>query len=136
MEIGQHPAVEALIAVDALLSGIDVEALASCPEVELVHVMRSARRLRSRIDALACVVTDHVNRRQASMKAVGTPTTSLIALDENLDNRQAAGQVALAGDMVRHEAPSRQPSTEPSRRSRRPPSPRELRPFRTSLPRS
>ncbi|MCG6566066.1 HNH endonuclease signature motif containing protein [Tessaracoccus sp. ZS01] len=105
MEIGQHPAVEALSAVDALLSGIDVEALASCPEVELVNVMRSARRLRSRIDALACVVTDHVNRRQASMKAVGTPTTSLIALDENLDNRQAAGQVALAGDMVRHEAP-------------------------------
>lgn len=105
MEDTQHPTLTALDTVDELLSSIDTDGFSSCPETDLVAVMRRARKLADRMQALASVATDQVNRRQASMKAVGTPTTSLIAIDGNLDSSQAAGEVKLAGFMSTHEAP-------------------------------
>lgn len=100
-------ALEALSAIDALLSGVDANEMRALGDRDLVVVMRSARKLKGRLDALACVATTLVDGRKASMKTVGTPTTSLIALDDGIDNRQAAGQITQARNATAHESATR-----------------------------
>ena len=97
-------ALEALQAIDALLSGINADGLRELGDRDLVAVMRTARKLKGRFDALACVATALVEDRKSSMKTVGTPTTSLIALDDGIDNRQAAGQIAQAKNATAHQS--------------------------------
>ncbi|HJE50941.1 MAG TPA: HNH endonuclease [Tessaracoccus flavescens] len=66
--------------------------------------MNEARRLRDRVDALACVLTAEVTESQASLASAGTPVTSLLAATEGRDAREAAGQVFLASEVSRHAA--------------------------------
>lgn len=85
-----------------LLSSIHAESLDSCSDADLVAVKRAARNLRGRVDALACVATQKVDKWQAAQKTLGTPTASLIAIDEHLDSKRAVGQVSRAKDVARH----------------------------------
>lgn len=95
---------QALAAISAALSSIDAEDRAALSARERVELMNEARKLRDRVDALACVLTAEVTRSQSSMVSTGTPVTSLLAATEGRDAREAAGQVFLADEVTRHAA--------------------------------
>ena len=93
-----------LQAADELLSSIDHEQRAGLDSEERVALMRLSRRVGDRIATLSHVLTDEVNQAQASMPATGTPITSVIALDEQRDAKEAAGQVFHAAAVNKHQA--------------------------------
>lgn len=93
-----------LEAADQLLSSVDHTQRQTLSCEERVHLMRLARRVVERMATLSHVLTDEVNQANAALPATGTPITSLIALDEQRDNKEATSQVFHASAVNKHEA--------------------------------
>lgn len=91
---------QALAALESALSQVDHAERTTLGAGERVRLMQRARRVAERVSALADVLTDEVNRDQASMKAAGTPLTSFLAVDEQLESRRAAAEVFRARDVA------------------------------------
>lgn len=94
---------QALTALESTLSQVDHAQRNSLDAGARLALMQRARRLSERLQSLAMVLTDEVNQAQASMKATGTPLTSLISVTEQRDSRQAAAEVFQARDVAAHQ---------------------------------
>ena len=72
---GVLPAGRVLAEVDALLDRVDPDR-GSLDAAERLALVRTARRVRGRVDALAAVVTAEADGARASEAAAGTPMAS------------------------------------------------------------
>ncbi len=100
---GVVPAGRVLAEVDALLDRVDPDRGALAAEARLALV-RLARRVRGRVDALTAVVTAEADRARASEVAAGTPMASWLGMGETLSRREAAGAVCQARALGEHPA--------------------------------
>ena len=95
------PASQVLAEVDALLdrvaprdSGMDA--------ADRLVLVRLARRVRGRVDALASLVTAEAEHAHAAEKAAGAPMASWLGTGETLSRREAAGAVRQARSLGSH----------------------------------
>jgi hypothetical protein len=95
------PASQVLAEVDALLdrvaprdSGMDAG--------DRLGLVRLARRVRSRVDALAALVTAEAEQSHAAEGAAGTGLGSWIGMGETISRREAAGAVRQARSLGSH----------------------------------
>ena len=95
------PASQVLAEVDALLdrvaprdSGMDA--------ADRLVLVRLARRVRGRVDALASLVTAEAEHAHAAEKAAGAPMASWLGTGETLSRREAAGAVRQARALGSH----------------------------------
>lgn len=95
------PASQVLGEVDALLDRVAPREHRMDPADRLALV-RLARRVRSRVDALASVVTAEAERSHAAERAAGTGLGSWIGMGETLSRREAAGAVRQARALGSH----------------------------------
>ncbi len=95
------PASQVLAEVDALLDRVAPREQRMDPADRLALV-RLARRVRSRVDALASVVTAEAERSHAAEKAAGTGLGSWIGMGETVSRREAAGAVRQARSLGSH----------------------------------
>ena len=95
------PAGRVLAEMDALLDRVAPRAAGMDPGERLVLV-RLARRVRGRVDALASVVTAEAEHSRASELANGTPLTSWLGMGEPVSRREAAGVVRQARRLSEH----------------------------------
>lgn len=71
------------------------------PEQRL-RLARAARRLAGRTEAVAAVLLAEADRAQASLRTTGTPTSSWLAVGENLSRRESAGALFRAQRLAEH----------------------------------
>ncbi|PFG17913.1 HNH endonuclease [Propionicimonas paludicola] len=95
------PASQVLAEVDALLDRVAPREHRMDPADRLALV-RLARRVRSRVDALASVVTAEAERAHAAERAAGTGLGSWIGMGETVSRREAAGAVRQARSLGSH----------------------------------
>jgi len=95
------PASQVLAEVDALLDRVDPRRARLNPG-ERLELVRLARRVRGRIDALTGVVTAEADRARASEQAAGTPLASWLGMGETVSRREAAGALRQARTVVQH----------------------------------
>jgi len=95
------PASQVLAEVDALLDRVAPREQRMDPADRLALV-RLARRVRSRVDALASVVTAEAERTHAAEKAAGTGLSSWIGMGETLSHRETAGALRQARALGSH----------------------------------
>ena len=96
-----RPAGEVLAEFEALLDEVDPRRSGLDAAVRLEWV-RAARRVRTRVDALAALLTAEADRANASQQAAGTPMSSWLGLGEPLSRREAAAAVGQARALVEH----------------------------------
>lgn len=101
MSGGLLPASQVLAEVDALLDRVAPREQRMDPAERLVLV-RLARRVRSRVDALASVVTAEAERVHAAERAAGAPIVSWLGMGETLSRREAAGALRQARRLGEH----------------------------------
>ena len=93
--------------MDALLDRLE-PVRAGLGAMERLVLVRLARRVGGRVDALALLVTAEADQAHAAEKAAGAPITSWLGMGETLSRREAAGVVrqarALGGHRVVGEA--------------------------------
>jgi len=97
------PASQVLAEVDALLDRVAPREHRMDPADRLALV-RLARRVRGRVDALASMVTAEAERAHAAEKAAGAPMASWLGMGETLSRREAAGAVRQARALGSHAA--------------------------------
>ncbi len=100
---GLLPAGQVLAEMDALLDRVAPRTSGMDPAEQLALV-RLARRVRGRLDALTSVVTAEAERARASEREVGAPLASWLGMGETLSRREAAGVVRQARALGGHPA--------------------------------
>ena len=100
---GLLPAGQVLAEMDALLDRLE-PVRAGLGAMERLELVRLARRVRGRVDALASVVTAEAERARASEREVGAPLASWLGMGETLSRREAAGVVRQARALGGHPA--------------------------------
>ena len=93
----------ALAEIERVLDRIDTDRAGLDDRTRLAWV-RAARRVRSRVEALAGLLVAEADRAGASERAAGTPMTSWLGMGENLSRREAAGAVYQARALGEHPA--------------------------------
>lgn len=88
----QRPAGEVLAEVNALLDEVDPDRARATAGERLAWV-RLARTIRSRVDALATVLTAEADRAHAAEDTAGTALASWLGTGETLSRREALGAV-------------------------------------------
>lgn len=97
------PASQVLAEVDALLDRVAPRAV-GMDAGERLALVRLARRVRGRVDALASLVTAEAEQAHAAEKAAGAPMASWLGTGETLSRREAAGAVRQARSLGSHPA--------------------------------
>lgn len=97
------PASQVLAEVDALFDRVAPRELGMDP-AERLALVRLARRVRGRADALASLVTAEAEQSHASEKAAGAPMGSWLGTGETLSRKEAAGAVRQARALGEHPA--------------------------------
>ncbi len=95
------PVEDALARIEAALDGLDPDRVDAAPERRLAWVS-TARRLRSRLDALTGLLTAEAEKAQASEQAVGTPLASWLGTTEVISRKEAAREVFTARNLGQH----------------------------------
>jgi hypothetical protein len=95
------PAGQALAEIERLLDRVDSRRSGVDAKVRLEWV-RLARRVNSRVGALASVLVGEADRAQAAERTSGTPLSSWLGMGETLSRREAAGAVAQAKALRAH----------------------------------
>ncbi len=95
------PASQVLAEVDALLDRVAPRDLGMDP-ADRLGLVRLARRVRGRVDALASLVTAEAEQSHAAEKAAGAPMASWLGTGETLSRREAAGAVRQARALGSH----------------------------------
>ncbi|MFZ0529750.1 MAG: DUF222 domain-containing protein [Propionicimonas sp.] len=95
------PAEQALATIGAVLDRIDSDRSTLAPESRL-RAAEAARKLAARMDALASVLLAEADGAQASLRATGTPTSSWLAIGQNLSKRESAGLLRRAQELGQH----------------------------------
>ena len=95
------PVAEALAQIHAVLDRVDPNRKALAPEARL-RVATNARSLAGRLDALASQLLAEADASHASERATGTPTSTWLAIDQNLTRREAAGALHRATELAAH----------------------------------
>ena len=98
---GLLPASQVLAEIDALLDRLEPVRAGLCAMERLVLV-RLARRVGGRVDALASLVTAEADQAHAAEKATGAPLGSWLGMGETLSRREAAGVVRQARTLGGH----------------------------------
>ena len=98
---GVAPVEVALAAIGAALNSIDPNRARLAPEARL-RVAMTARSLTGRLDALASVLLAEADAARASERTAGTPTSTWMAIDQNLTKREAAGALHRAAELAAH----------------------------------
>ena len=102
MEIPTRPLpTETVLA--AIRDALDASQASRCdltPEARL-RLATSARALTTRLDALASVLLAEADAANASLQTVGTPTSSWLAIEQNLTRRESAGLLHRAGELAK-----------------------------------
>ena len=93
---------QALEGMRELLLSIDHGQRDGIGHADRLGLMRQARTLAGQVQGLAGVLTAEVERHQSSVIAEHTPLTSLIAVDEKRDDKDAAASIFEARDVARH----------------------------------
>lgn len=92
---------EALDRIEAALNAVDPNRNSVPPERQLAWVSK-ARRLRTRLDALAGLLTAEAERSQASEKAAGTPLANWLGATEVVSRKEATREVFQARALADH----------------------------------
>jgi Domain of unknown function (DUF222)/HNH endonuclease len=92
---------EALDRIEAALDAVDPNRTSVPPERQLAWVSK-ARRLRTRLDALAGLLTAEAERSQASEKAAGTPLANWLGATEVVSRKEATREVFQARALADH----------------------------------
>jgi len=100
-QVGVVPVELALAQIGAALGSIDPNRARLAPEARL-HAARTARSLTGRLDALASLLLAEADAVHASERTVGTPTSTWLAIDQNLTKREAAGALHRASELAAH----------------------------------
>lgn len=95
------PAGEALDRIEAALDAVNPNRSSVPPEHQLAWVSK-ARRLRTRLDALAGLLTAEAERSQASEKAAGTPLANWLGTTEVVSRKEATREVFQARALADH----------------------------------
>ncbi len=95
------PAGSVLAEVDALLDRVDPRR-SGLDAGERLALVRLARRVRGRLDALTAVVTAEADRARASEVVAGTPLASWLGMGETVSRREAAGALRQARRLDGH----------------------------------
>ncbi len=95
------PAGEVLAQVERLLDRVDPDRGQVAPETRLAW-LRIARKVRTRVDALASLLTAEAERTQAAERTTGTPLASWLGMGETLSRREASGAVHQARTLAQH----------------------------------
>jgi len=90
---------EVLGRIDALLDRLEADRCGLDPAARL-QLVKTARRVASRIDALASVLLAEADAVEASMRATRTPLSAWLGLDEKLSKREAAGALHRAKELA------------------------------------
>jgi hypothetical protein len=95
------PAGEVLAEIEAVLDRIDPDrsGLDAAGRLQLV---RAARKVRGRLDALTAVLTAEADHAKAAEQAAGTPLSSWLGMGETLSRREAAGAIRQARRLGQH----------------------------------
>ncbi|MFZ1284239.1 MAG: DUF222 domain-containing protein [Propionicimonas sp.] len=94
-----RPAAHVLSSIEALLDGFEV---ATVGAGERLDCSRVARRLASRLSAVAGLLLAGAEAAQESLRGTGTPTTSWLAIQDGLSKREAAGALHQARELSQH----------------------------------
>ncbi len=87
--MGNQPAVQVLSSIGVILDGFDP---ATVGAGERLGCARQARRLASRLTAVAGLLLADAEAAKESMRAAATPTTTWMAIDSDLSKRKRAGR--------------------------------------------
>lgn len=93
----------ALRVLGQVLDGIDHTARAGLPAAERLTLVKQARTISRRVEALAVTLVAEADAASASMVAEGTPTTSWLTLDGATSSKEAAQLVFTATDTTRYQ---------------------------------
>ena len=96
---GLVPVEVALARIRVALNSIDPDRSRLAPEARL-RVATAARSLTGRLDALTSQLLAEADVSHASERATGTPTSTWLAIDQNLTKREAAGRLASCAGCV------------------------------------
>ena len=95
------PVAVALAEIRAVLDRVDAALSGTTPPALLLEAT-TARSLTGRLDALASLLLAEADRAHASERAAGTPTSTWLAIDQNLTRREAAGALHRASELAAH----------------------------------
>ena len=95
------PASDALAEIEAVLDRIDPDRSGLDP-ADRLGLVRLARRVCGRLEALRSVVTAEADQAKASEVAAGTPLASWLGTQEVLSRREAAGALRQARNLGGH----------------------------------
>jgi len=98
---GLVPVEVALARIRVALNSIDPDRSRLAPEARL-RVATAARSLTGRLDALTSQLLAEADASHASERATGTPTSTWLAIDQNLTKREAAGALHRATELAAH----------------------------------
>ena len=93
------PVAAALGQLRAVLDRVDADLGGATPSA-LLGEATAARSLTGRLDALASLLLAKADRANASERSAGTPTSTWLAIDQNLTKREAAGRLASCAGCV------------------------------------
>lgn len=94
-----QPAGQTLHSIEVLLDGFDAAGVAAGERLACSQV---ARRLASRLTAVAGLLLAGAEAAKESQRTAGTPTTSWLALQGGLSKREAAGALHQARELSQH----------------------------------
>ena len=97
------PVREALARIRAVLDRVNPDRKALAPQDRL-FLATAARSLTGRLEALGSLLLAGADRANASERSAGTPTSTWLALDQNLTKREAAGALHRATELAAHPA--------------------------------
>jgi hypothetical protein len=95
------PAGEALAEIERLLDRVDSRRSGVDAKLRLDWV-RQARRVNTRVGALASVLIGEADRAQAAERTSGTPLSSWLGMGETLSRREAGGAIAQGKTLQAH----------------------------------
>jgi hypothetical protein len=95
------PAGEVLAEISAVLDRIDPDR-AGLDAAARLQLVRAARKVRGRLDALTAVLTAEADHAKAAEEAAGTPLSSWLGMGETLSRREAAGALRQARRLAQH----------------------------------
>lgn len=95
------PAGEVLAEIETLLDRFDPDRSGLDPNSRLTLV-RQARKVSSRVEALKAVVTAEADQADAAQTAAGTRLVSWLGMGETVSRREAAGAVRQARRLAQH----------------------------------
>ena len=97
--MGNQPAVQVLSSIGVILDGFDPAMVGAG---ERLGCARQARRLASRLTAVAGLLLADAEAAKESMRAAGTPTTTWMAIDSDLSKREAGAALHQARELSQH----------------------------------